>query len=132
MKVTRQEFEQKIGSLYPNKIFCVDSVFTETITTAYNDHPYWWDADIFDRLCHADYVWKEGEVIKDKDGLFNSVSVATVHIDANYTAAQTEAAVASATHTHGFKLEEWVEPKCQCGKEKHGFAKHSDWCDIKE
>lgn len=22
--------------------------------------------------------------------------------------------------------------KCQCGKEKHGFAKHSDWCDIKE
>ena len=21
---------------------------------------------------------------------------------------------------------------CQCGKEKHGFAKHSDWCDIKD
>ena len=21
---------------------------------------------------------------------------------------------------------------CGCGKEKHGFAKHSDWCDIKE
>lgn len=21
---------------------------------------------------------------------------------------------------------------CECGKEKHGFAKHSDWCDIKD
>ncbi len=22
--------------------------------------------------------------------------------------------------------------KCECGKEKHGFAKHSTWCDVKE
>ena len=23
-------------------------------------------------------------------------------------------------------------PKCECGKEKHGFANHTTWCDIKE
>ena len=23
-------------------------------------------------------------------------------------------------------------PKCQCGKEKHGFASHSPWCDVKD
>lgn len=22
--------------------------------------------------------------------------------------------------------------QCECGKEKHGFASHSGWCDIKE
>ena len=22
--------------------------------------------------------------------------------------------------------------KCECGKEKHGFASHSQWCDIKD
>jgi len=22
--------------------------------------------------------------------------------------------------------------KCECGKEKHGFANHTTWCDIKE
>ena len=26
------------------------------------------------------------------------------------------------------KLEEMVQ--CQCGKEKHGFASHAQWCDI--
>lgn len=24
------------------------------------------------------------------------------------------------------------DPVCECGKEKHGFASHSDWCDIKD
>jgi hypothetical protein len=23
-------------------------------------------------------------------------------------------------------------PKCECGKEKHGFASHANWCAIKE
>lgn len=24
------------------------------------------------------------------------------------------------------------ERKCECGKEKHGFARHSEWCDLYE
>ncbi len=29
-------------------------------------------------------------------------------------------------------IQQISKPACQCGKEKHGFAKHADWCDIKE
>lgn len=25
-----------------------------------------------------------------------------------------------------------LAPICQCGKDNHGFAKHADWCDIKD
>jgi len=38
-----------------------------------------------------------------------------------------------------YKLKDFFETKieltnkvCECGKEKHGFAKHSSWCDIKD
>lgn len=29
-------------------------------------------------------------------------------------------------------ISEFVGISCQCGKEKHGFAKHAYWCDIKD
>jgi len=35
--------------------------------------------------------------------------------------------------SNGSGFEKLTEPdKCECGKEKHGFAKHSTWCDIKD
>ena len=116
-----------------DQVRCIKSMFgNETVGKIYTVHSYtpgvgmglWIEKD--DRGNINSYDENQFELVKTvglpQAGAIGSTCVYTVPTSGPATVHLPPGMVIS-VHTPKKK-------SCECGKEKHGFASHSDWCDL--
>lgn len=142
---SQSEFETKVAAKHPNIILYITLLNPQMPLTiyAYKKDPYsqynsW---DHLQRSFAADYVWQDGTVLIDTDGLF-SVAVNVPGL--------TSFTIGNGTIT---TISDWADamiytemfggggagsgtpkklPTCECGAHSTGSNKHSSWCQLKE
>lgn len=160
MKCTREEFEKKVWSKYPD---CWLFVENYSIGPVYASHHSLTSSMSQGKKCSESFaIWEQDEVVKDRDGLFiqkatpagqsgqNAVGESDGSITWTYPPGSLSAPIKIYVNGQEIELDgsehsisvyekspemTVTEPKapiCECGKEKHGFASHAQWCDIKE
>ena len=89
-------------------------------------------ADVFhsEMLYISDYALETASVTRDKTGLFITANSSLSNNGYNYTYSTGYGRLD--THKQYISTTEVKRKVCECGKEKHGFANHSDWCDLNE
>ena len=130
--MTVQEFRDKINAQYPATYWILHyyDPTSNIVFLAYKDYtkaalPY---NDIFQ---HSDFAWSNNLILKDNLGLFSPPTPATLSGSNTYNCVQIPPAFTITLDENG----NWVQNKnelqkavCECGKDKHGFASHSRWC----
>lgn len=97
---------------------------------------------IQERIDKSSIVLHNGKIIKDTIGLFIPLpgslftsGTYTIRNSGRYVLTGSNAAFtlpdpATSPGPITFKLTNPKVKVCECGKEKHGFAKHANWCDL--
>jgi hypothetical protein len=147
MVCTKEEFKNTVWARFPTRwINEIKSSGRQILFVL--DTSGGWQHDKITKYRLASHIWENGRVVKDTTGLFTGVSTTSTSSAGQSSAPNTfvfniphTSILDAAALEHSDSISravKWdkgleIRPKvCQCGKEKHGFAKHSDWCDIKE
>jgi hypothetical protein len=131
MSYTEQEFKKIIYAKYPNKYITVDiDPIDSKIYVCAFDVAAECRKSLPLKLVLATHILYDGQVCKDSDNLFSFPPKVMTGSKATFTINGQHVGFMDGDY---FTIDDpHSVPVCQCGKEKHGFAKHSDWCDIKE
>lgn len=149
MKCTEYEFFKIIGNWNLTVSFYSEKDYAGRDVIFVIDNPLVGNLPYNNKYSLASHVWVDGAVIKDTNGLFASpslplsysitntgnasvtVTLPTAH-NANNTTISINGTAVTPMTDRTFTINPMHSPICECGKEKHGFASHSGWCDIKE
>jgi hypothetical protein len=139
MKCTRQEFEAKVRNKHPARWINIDVCHLGKETSFILDTAGECQYSFSEKQRLASYIWYDGAVIKDSDGLFSppaplpggsyfTTYVPTVTISSSTPNGGTYTRVdGPVTVTFG-----GTPVKCECGANSVGSNSHSSWCGIKE
>lgn len=138
--MTQGEFENTVWQAYPHKhmFLQVDPFDPSGAYTLFAlDTAAECNLPVQDKMKIADYVWKEGKLIKDRNNLFAQGIVKNrTTFFANGGAGGNNSFVLPPGLTINHIGHDWAfdtinikSPICECGKDKHGFASHSNWCE---
>jgi hypothetical protein len=135
MNCTENYFIAEVRAKYPHKYVHYDiQPATTTIfmldTKAESNNSYTW------KMRNASHIWQSGCVIKDRYGIFPTITP--------FTAAPHITTISGATSysTHSYTLPTLEDPpkldfnqepcldRCECGAEACGSSRHSNWCKL--
>ena len=146
MKCTITEFQNKIFANQPPKYFSYEAATMSNYETYFVlDTDAECNLPYHDKMKIASHIWMDGEVHKDSDGTFPSLALTSASLHGRHTSPAGYSLQVYSANNQGLPV--WTNltldnksnifsspsksaPKCECGKEKHGFANHSTWCDV--
>lgn len=139
MNCTREFFEKTVHSKHPHKWTHAETSPLNGYLTVFALDTVQECKDTFgQKLVLADYIWQAGCVTFDRTGLFLALTPnpytfpQSVPITVTLSTFPTWITGNLTLDSDGIvRVNEDKVLKCECGKEKHGFASHSSWCDIK-